>query len=79
MDNSTLATGVFSDKSTVQQFTTCHRYVHRPTGKQFDEWHTMQSMKHPLSVMIWGGMSVNRMARLFFLPPGTTMNDQKYI
>ena len=36
-------------------------------------------MKHPPSVMIWGGMSVNGMAGLFFLPPGMTMNDQKYI
>ena len=29
--------------------------------------------------MIWGGISVNAMASLFFLPPGTTMNGQKYV
>ena len=29
--------------------------------------------------MIWGGMSVNGTAVLFFLPPGTTMNGQKYV
>ena len=39
--------------------------VCRPTGKRFDERYTMQSMKHLPSVMIWGEMSVNRMAGLF--------------
>ena len=66
-----VATGVFSDESTVQQFTTHHRYVCRPTGKRFGERYTTQSMKHPPSVLIWGGMSVNA--------PGTTMNGQKYV
>ena len=66
----------FSDESTVQQFTTRHRHVRRSTGKRFDEGYTTQSMKHPPSVMIWGGTSVNGTARLFFLPPGTTMNGQ---
>ncbi|CAM1330816.1 Uncharacterised protein at_DN1629 [Pycnogonum litorale] len=36
-------------------------------------------MKHPPSVMIWGGISVNGTAGLFFLPSGTTMNGQKYV
>ena len=60
----------FSDESTVQQFTTRKRYVRRPTKKRFDERYTTQTMKHPSSVMIWGGMSVNRTAGLFFLAPG---------
>ena len=54
----------FSDESTVQQFTTRKRYVHRPTGKRFDKRYTTQTMKHPPSVMIWG-MSVNEKAGLF--------------
>ena len=29
--------------------------------------------------MIWGGMSINGTAGLFFLLPGTTMNGQKYL
>ena len=36
-------------------------------------------MKHPPSVMIWGGMSQNGTAGLFFLPTGTTMNGQRYL
>ena len=36
-------------------------------------------MKHPPSVMILSGISVNGTAGLFFLPPGTTMNGPKYV
>ena len=79
MDNSTVAASVFSDESTVERFTTRKRYIRRPTGKRFDERYTTQTMKQPPSVMIWGGMSVNGTAGLFFLPPGTTMNGQKYV
>ena len=79
MDDSTVAASVFSDESTVQQLTTRKRYVRRPTGKRFDERYTTQNKKHPPSVMIWGGTSVNETAGLFFLPPGTTMNGQKYV
>ena len=69
----------FSVESTVQQFTTRKRYVHRPTGKRFDERYTTQTMKHPPSVMICGGMFVNGTAGLFFLPQGTTINGRKYV
>ena len=69
----------FFDECTVQQLATCKRHVCRSTGKQFDKRYTTQTTKHPASVMIWGGMSVNGTAGLFFLPPGTTMNDQKYV
>ena len=40
---------------------------------------TLQIMKHPPSVMIWGAMLVTGTAGLFFLPNGMTMNGQKYI
>ena len=79
MDDSTVAASVFSDESTVQRFTTRKRYVRRPTGKRFDQRYTTQTMKHLPSVMIWGGMSVNGTSGLFLLPPGTTMNGQKYV
>ena len=70
---------LFTDESSVQQFTTRNRYVRRPSGKRFDDRYTIQTMKHPPSVMIWGGMSLNGTAGLFFLPTGTTMNGQRYL
>ena len=39
----------------------------------------MQTMKHSLSIVIWGRISVNGTAGLFFLPPETTMNGQQYV
>ena len=65
---------LFSDESTVQEFTTRKRYVRRPIGKRFHEKYMIQIMKHPPSVMIWGAMPVNGTTGLFFLPVETTMN-----
>ena len=53
--------------------------MRRPVGKRFDERYTVQTMKHPPSVMIWGGISAKGTAGLFFLPSGTTMNGTKYL
>ena len=68
----------FSDESTIQQFNVRKRHVRRPVGKRYEERYTSQAMKHPPSVMIWGGMSVNGTAGLFFLAPGMTMNGTRY-
>ena len=57
---------LFSDESTVQEFTTRKRYVRRPIGKRFHEKYTIQTMKHPPSVMIWGGLPINGTIGLFF-------------
>ena len=51
----------------------------RPVGKRFDEKYTSATMKHPPSQMIWGAMSKNGTAGLYFLTPGTTMNGSKYV
>ena len=70
---------LFSDESSIQQFNPHKCQVWRPVGKHFDKRYTVQTMKHPPSVMIWGAMSVTGTAGLFFLPNGTTMNGQKYV
>ena len=65
---------LFSDECTVQQLTNRKRYVRRPSGKRFSERYTIQTMKHPPSVMIWGG-NVNKWNgwTLFF----ATWNDHE--
>ena len=35
-------------------------------------------MKHPATQMIWGAMSANGMAGIYFLKPSTTTNGAKY-
>ena len=69
---------LFSDESTFQQFTVRKNYVRRPVGKRFNEKYTISTTKHPPSQMIWGAMSANGTAGLYFLKPGTTMNGVKY-
>ena len=70
---------LFSDESTFQQFVVRKRHVRRPTGKRFDGRYTIPTVKHPPSQMVWGTMSRNGVAALSFLPPGTTINGQKYV
>ena len=70
---------LFSDESSIQQFVARKRFVRRPKGKRFDAKYTVQTMKHPPSQMIWGAMSFNGRAGLYFLPPNTTMNGIKYV
>ena len=70
---------LFSDESTFQQFVVRHKHVRRPVEKRFDKKYTSATMKHPPSQMIWGAMSKNRTAGLYFLTPGTSMNGSKYV
>ena len=64
---------MFSDESTFQQFVVQKRHVRRPTGKRFEEKYTTPTVKHP-GQMIWGAMSVNGTAALYFLLAGVKMN-----
>ena len=50
----------------------------RPPGFRYNERFTQQTIKHPPSVMVWGAMSTQGTAGLFF-DPGTTMNGKKYL
>ena len=70
---------LFSNESTFQQFVVRHKHVRRPVGKRFHPKYTIPTMKHPPSQMIWGAMSKNGTAGLYFLTPGTTMNGSKYV
>ena len=49
----------------------------RPPGTRYNERFTQQTMKHPPSVMIWGVISTQGTAGLFFLNLGTTINGKK--
>ena len=69
----------FSDESAIQQFGVRKVNVRRPSGKRFDERYIKQTVKHPPSIMVWGGMSSKGNTGLFFLPPKSTMNGQKYL
>ena len=44
---------LFSEESLVQELVVCKRHVRRPPCKRFEEKHTIPTMKHPPSQMIW--------------------------
>ena len=67
------------DEPTVQQFAARKRNLRRPPGTQYSEKYTQETAKHPPSVMVWGVISIKGIAGLFFLKPGTTINDQRYL
>ena len=70
---------LFSDETTIQQFASRKRTVRRTPGTRCNETFTQQTMKHTPSVMIWGAISTQGTAGLFFLDPGTAMNGKKYL
>lgn len=70
---------LFTDESSIQQFAARNHNIRRPAGTRFKERYIQATMKHPPSVMVWGGMSAKGTAGLFFLPKGTMMNGAKYL
>ena len=41
--------------------------------------YTISTIKHPPSQIIWGAISENGVAGLYFLPHGTTINGPRYV
>ena len=70
---------LFFDESTVQQFTSRKQLKRRPVGAKYENHYIIQTMKHLPSIMVWETMSAHGKAGLYFLQPGTTMNDAKYL
>ena len=70
---------LFSDESSVQQFSVQRYWVWRPTGSCYEEKYTAPTVQYPPNRMIWGAMSFMETAGLYFLPPETTINGEKYV
>ena len=67
---------LFSDESSVQQFSLRVQHVWRPSGEQYHEKYTVPTVKHPPSQMVWRAMSAAGTGGLYFLTHGTTMNGE---
>lgn len=72
---------LWSDESTFQMFNHHHRRVRRPPSiSRYNIAYTLPTVKHPVSVMVWGCFSGLRgRGGLFFLPKNTMMNGDRYI
>ena len=70
---------LFSNESSVQQFSVRVQHVSRPSGERYHEKYTVLTVKHPPSQMVWGAMSAAANSGFYFLTPRTTMNGEKYV
>ena len=70
---------LFSDESSVNQFSVRKYQVWRPAGARHKEKYTLPTVKHPHSQMVWEVMSSMGTAGLYFLPSGKTINGEKYV
>ena len=70
---------MFSDESTIKQFSNYTSHVRRPPGQRYNPKYTVSSVKHSPSVMIWGCISAKQRGGLWFMPPNTTINSPVYL
>ena len=63
----------------MQQYTFRKQIVRRPVGARYEDRYTIETMKHPLSIMVWGAMSAHGTGALYFLQLGTIINAAKYL
>ena len=66
---------VFSDESSLHILDDRRQHVRRRVGNQLHKDCVVQRVKHPLSVMVWGAISVHGVDRLHIVE-GTMRQDQ---
>ena len=64
-DQARLSTVLFSDESTIQQFSQKKRSVIRTVGTRFNDFYTQTTIKHPFNIIIWGPISSDGTAVFF--------------
>lgn len=69
---------LFSDESTFRQYGSDKVVVRRPEGKRFEFRYTVPTVKHSVSVMVWGCFAAEGVGELYFLPERITMNAANY-
>ena len=71
---------MFTDESTFQQVrSTGYNYVRRPVGERLNPKFTIKTVKHPPTLMVWGGITAKGRCGLHIFPKGEKVNAAKYI
>jgi transposase len=71
---------MFTDESTFTQVRgTGSNYVRRPVGHRLDPKYTLKTVKHPPSLMVWGGITAAGRCGLEIFDKGVKVNSAKYI
>ena len=70
---------MFSDESSIEQFSNRPRNVRRPPGKRFDPKYVLPTVKTCPKLMIWGAITAHMRCGLWFMPHNTTINGTVYL
>ena len=70
---------LWSDESTIRQFSNYTFHVRRPKGTRYQARHCTPTVKHSPSVTVWGAFSAKGVGPLWFLPAGQTMRAANYL
>jgi hypothetical protein len=70
---------MFSDETMMRQFYSLHSFVRRPANQRYNSRYCIPTVKFSASVMMWGSISVNGTAGMWFAPRGTTVNAAVYL
>lgn len=71
---------MFTDESTFQQLRSSgYNYVRRPAGERLNPKYTIKTVKHPPSIMVWGGITAAGRCGLHIFDKGEKVNAVKYI
>lgn len=71
---------LWSDEATFTVTGTSSGRVRRPVNSdRYDPRYTLKTVKHPVSVMVWGAFSYYGVGKLVFLEKGVTMNGLRYL
>lgn len=71
---------MFSDESTCSQVRgSGSNYVRRPPGEHLNPKYTLKTIKHPLSLTVWGGITTAGRCSLEIFEKGVKVNAARYI
>ena len=70
---------MFSDETNISQFQYSANTIRRPPNSRYKARYVLPTVKHPITIMIWGSITARGRAGLWFLPPKTTMNATRYL
>lgn len=71
---------MFTDESTFSQVRgSGSNYVRRPPGERLNPKYTLKTVKHPPSLMVWGGITSAGRCGLEIFGKGVKVNAEKYI
>ena len=69
---------LFSDETSIRQYSNYTTHVRRPPGKRYSSQYTVPKVKQSPTVMIWGCIAASGRGGLWIMPPNSTIKAITY-